>query len=80
MTARSNALFSKRRPGHDAQHQRSPVCHPDNLPDMDQRHTMIKVALGIVGTVFFLAIGHPGPAIIALAAASLSLRTPSERH
>ena len=80
MTARSSALFTKRKPGHDAQHQRPPVYHPDHRPDMHQRHTTIKVVLGIVGMVFFLAIGHPGPAIIALAAASLSLRTPSQRH
>jgi hypothetical protein len=79
MTARSTALFTKRRPGPDAQHQRSPICHPDHRPDL-QRHTTIKVVLGIVGTVFFLAIGYPGPAIIALAAASLSLRSPSQHH
>jgi hypothetical protein len=80
MTARRTALFTKRKPGHDAQHQLPPVRHPDHRPDMHQRHTTIKVVLGIVGTVFFLAIGHPGPAIMALAAASLSLRTPAQRH
>lgn len=76
MTGLSTALFTKRKPGPDAQ----PTQHPPVHPELQQLQTTIKIVLCIICTVFFLAIGLPWPAVVALAMGFYSLRTPSRRR